>query len=273
MEAKKGGCDMKKQNICNIIATRSSDLICERFIYETTDVQREKVVSDAHTLGLIVKGGGKLLIGEKSLPLNEKCLFLVRRSVPFSIERADDMEYSYISFSGRRADELLERFGIRSDYTTLSLTEDIAPFWLDCLHHVKKETMDLLSESVLLYSLAHLPAAPIKSNSLTQKMIDLTADRFTDASFTITSIAKELRYDAKYLSFRFKKDQGISYTQYLRSLRIKHAVFLFEQGMTCVKNVSLLVGIHDPLYFSRIFKAEIGVSPSDYVKKVAQDDR
>jgi AraC-like DNA-binding protein len=61
---------------------------------------------------------------------------------------------------------------------------------------------------------------------------------------------------------------GVSYTDYLRSLRLKFAVSLFDRGLDSVKNVALLSGFTDPLYFSTVFKKHIGLSPKEYKEKM-----
>ena len=99
-------------------------------------------------------------------------------------------------------------------------------------------------------------------------MLMLTNDRFTEADFSLSLLAAELGYDAKYLSALFKKKRGIAFTQHLRDLRVRHALFLMEQGVVSVKNVAILSGFADPLYFSKIFTMSEGISPKDYIKKM-----
>ena len=62
----------------------------------------------------------------------------------------------------------------------------------------------------------------------------------------------------------------ISYSEYLRSFRLKHAISLFELGLSSVKNVAILSGFSDPLYFSTIFKKYIGISPKDFSKRCTE---
>ena len=60
----------------------------------------------------------------------------------------------------------------------------------------------------------------------------------------------------------------MSCSEYLRTVRIKHAVMLFDHGLDSVKNVALLSGFSDPLYFSSVFKAEVGISPKEYKERL-----
>ena len=86
---------------------------------------------------------------------------------------------------------------------------------------------------------------------------------------SISDIAKALKYDPKYLSALFKDKVGITFTEYLRDVRCRHAAFLFDEGINSVKSVAILSGFSDALYFSKIFKRETGISPTDYIKKAS----
>ena len=57
----------------------------------------------------------------------------------------------------------------------------------------------------------------------------------------------------------------MGFTEYLRLMRVRHAMMLMESGVTCVKNVAFLSGFSDPLYFSKVFAKLIGMSPREYI--------
>ena len=71
----------------------------------------------------------------------------------------------------------------------------------------------------------------------------------------------------KFSSEKLRGVTGYSPNEYLRVVRMKKAaeLFLTERNLT-VAEVSYKVGINDPLYFSKCFKAQFGVSPSAYQK-------
>jgi AraC-like DNA-binding protein len=41
-----------------------------------------------------------------------------------------------------------------------------------------------------------------------------------------------------------------------------------EEGVANVKNVALLSGFEDPLYFSKVFTASEGISPKVYIQNI-----
>lgn len=67
----------------------------------------------------------------------------------------------------------------------------------------------------------------------------------------------------------FKQVTTKSPMQYILNIRISNAVSLLESTDYNVTEISTIVGYDNPLYFSRIFKKQKGVSPSDYRKTLS----
>ena len=100
---------------------------------------------------------------------------------------------------------------------------------------------------------------------LVGEIVRITEESFHDPTLGIGPIAAALSYHPKYLSHLFKQRTGVGYSEYLRSVRLKYAITLFDRGIDSVKNVALLSGFSDPLYFSSVFKKSIGMSPREYI--------
>ena len=95
----------------------------------------------------------------------------------------------------------------------------------------------------------------------------MSEEHIRDPYLSLAQIATEIGYNPKYLSHYFKKKMNVTYSEYLRSFRFKYAISLFELGISSVKNVALLSGFSDPLYFSSTFKKAIGISPKEFILK------
>ena len=70
-----------------------------------------------------------------------------------------------------------------------------------------------------------------------------------------------------YYSIRFKKDTGMSFTEYLIWFRLNKAKKLLKKGKTSCKEIGMSVGYTDYVQFTKIFKKYIGVSPEIYRKQ------
>ena len=73
-----------------------------------------------------------------------------------------------------------------------------------------------------------------------------------------------------YFLKKFKEVTTKSPMQYILSIRISNAVTLLESTDYNVTEISTIIGYDNPLYFSRIFKKQKGVSPSDYRKQLSE---
>lgn len=70
-----------------------------------------------------------------------------------------------------------------------------------------------------------------------------------------------------YLSTRFKKETGVSFTEYLLTYRIDRAKELLRSSNASCKEIALSVGYEDYVQFSKMFKKYEGVSPGTYREK------
>lgn len=80
----------------------------------------------------------------------------------------------------------------------------------------------------------------------------------------IKKMADFCHLSTDYFSHQFKQATGSSPISFLNHLRIEHAKEMLLTENLTVSEISELVGYHDPLYFSRIFKKISGISPKMY---------
>lgn len=86
------------------------------------------------------------------------------------------------------------------------------------------------------------------------------------ANFTLGHLAQTVGVSSSYLSTLFKKETGLTITQYVTQIRIHKAKQLLEGTHLQVQAVAQHCGMVDRHYFSRIFKKETGMTPNQYRK-------
>ena len=259
---------MKVSNVCKFVAsTAFEELTVSRFIMETDASAMEKTQQLVENR-LVLVGGGNGEITVDGTPYSVKVgdVFFAFAEEVFSA-CGKEFWYHYIDFKGARASGLFKRFSVGAFHRLFHSHDSLLPLWKEGLARADDHNIDLVAESILLYTFSVLKANKTGVGEVTSEMLALTEKHFTDSELSLSSLAEQMGYNAKYLSTLFKKQTGFSYSEYLRSLRIKYAVTLFDHGIESVRNVAFLSGFSDPLYFSTVFKKDVGVSPKEYVKK------
>jgi len=81
------------------------------------------------------------------------------------------------------------------------------------------------------------------------------------------SLAEHNNVNRNRLSYVFRRHAGMGPAEYLVKYRITMAQEMLFTSDAPVQQIAQTVGIADPFYFSRVFKKQFGVSPTEYRAK------
>ena len=227
---------------------------------------------------LVTQGEGVFHNDRGSEPLRRGDVLVIPPAKLFAIENVNNIKYIYISYLGVRANILADEYKIDTCGSVFHGYERLIPMWKSAFdfHH---EITSLFCESIVLYTFAELgreifvSGKPKSPDSAAERIKNLIDERFTESDLDLDEISEALSYHPKYVSSVFSKTFNICISDYIRTLRIQHACTLIEQGLTSLKNISVLCGYEDSLYFSAVFKKQMGVSPKEYIQNVTQARR
>ena len=100
-----------------------------------------------------------------------------------------------------------------------------------------------------------------------QKVIDVIHQDITDENFGSVKLAQDLHISDSQLYRKLKGITGKSSAVFIRSIRLQKAKELILTTDRTISEISYDVGFNDPSWFSRTFKQEFGISPSEFKKK------
>ena len=116
----------------------------------------------------------------------------------------------------------------------------------------------------------------ITTNPLDKKFMEkfnkLLNERLTDPDLSLDELARELAVGRTVFFRKVKGVTGFTPNEYIRVMRLKKAAEMLAEGEYTVNDTAYSVGYNDPLYFSRCFKQQFGVSPSAYLKGERRQD-
>lgn len=88
-----------------------------------------------------------------------------------------------------------------------------------------------------------------------------------DCDATVDMLADRLRISRTALSAKCKTYFSLTPNEVIRDVRLRKAVELMKTTDMNIQQISIEIGIADQRYFSRVFKAKYGVTPSEYRNK------
>lgn len=137
---------------------------------------------------------------------------------------------------------------------------------------MKSGTYDYLlkpiKKSQLWEALEHLTQKLPGNIKLTEDVTMSKTISFMEENFTsniqLAHVAEAVFLHPNYLSALFSKKMGLTFRDYLRTLRINHAKKLIQETNLSVNEIAEQSGFKDSTHFFRVFKSVTGVTPRKY---------
>jgi AraC-like DNA-binding protein len=182
----------------------------------------------------------------------------------------------YVGFKGPGIDNILKFGFISTDEPVINIGEDdvIIQILKDILEAVDEEKSGYQQEAsgAVLHLLGHI--LRIKKNesfrgenteNLVRKAKFIMMQNLTQ-NINIEEIANTLTVGYSRFRKEFKKYTGMSPAHYHNELRLQEARKMLAFTEKSIKQISIELGYESDFYFSRLFRAKTGNSPSEFRK-------
>lgn len=108
-------------------------------------------------------------------------------------------------------------------------------------------------------------------NPLAEKARKYVVEHIEDC-ISLQETAEYVGVSAGYLSTIFKREFNQSFVDYVNETKMEYACRYLEEGNQMVMEIAYRLGYENAYYFSKVFRKYIGMSPTDYQRRM-QDEK
>jgi len=251
------------------------------------------LVRDHFLVHFIKSGKGKLYLHNTVYEVQSGNCFLIypNQIAYYQADTQDPWEYYWLGICGFKAEGILQTIGFHYNRTVIpfknheifptitALTEtgvryenDEATVYLEMGSLVRKILYCLMDDNRIKNEASYMKpnedSMKVMGNgNYADQHVNIVAKIIQNSysqNIKVEDIAEKLNINRSYLSAIFKKNTGLAIKEFLTNYRIEQSCVMLRDKHKLVAEISSAVGYDDPLYFSRLFKKQVGCSPSEY---------
>lgn len=99
-----------------------------------------------------------------------------------------------------------------------------------------------------------------------EKAVKIVEENMNNTDFTVEAFGKELAMSRSFLYKKLMAITGLGPAEFIRTIRLKRGKALLERSQMHISEIAYTVGFNSLKSFTMNFKAEFGVTPSEYRK-------
>lgn len=225
----------------------------------------------------IAAGKGHFFLNgkEEMIDAGHMILYKPREMQRYVYYGTDQTEVYWVHFTGNNVKNILKEYhlfesgqiiqtGNSTEYHQI-FRKMIQELQLTRPHY--EEYLSLLLRELFLLISRQAPVGTSSQNRILQKEVEKAAQYFNEhfaEDLSIEEYAVSKHLSTCWFIRSFKRYNGLTPMQYILNLRITNAKTLLRTTTYSVAEVAAIVGYDNPLYFSRLFKKQTGLPPSEF---------
>lgn len=104
----------------------------------------------------------------------------------------------------------------------------------------------------------------VQDRQFLEKLTELMERHMDNGDLVVDDLVREMAVSRSVFFKKLKSLTGLAPVEFIKEMRVKRAAQLIETGEFNMTQISYMVGINDPRYFSKCFKQRFGMTPTEY---------
>ena len=240
-----------------------------------------KDTRDYYLIHFVTRGKGTYRVGQRIFHLSANDGFLITpgTTIVHTADKKEPWDLCWVAFFGRRAAALLEKAGLDEEHLIFHYDKD--DFLENCIKNIYNESRtgkNIASITGYFYLFAGRLIELHEEKEKKEPDI-VSFSRFDDAviyirrnirsRITIENLANYMRLDTSQVYRIFKKNTGMSPHCFITRMRMDKACEMLEKTDLPVKEIAEWMDYEYQSHFTKQFRKETGLSPSEYRERIA----
>jgi ligand-binding sensor domain-containing protein/signal transduction histidine kinase/AraC-like DNA-binding protein len=151
-------------------------------------------------------------------------------------------------------------------YITKPFSQDMLYLTVNNIIDTKFKYSNYYKNTVLKY-IDNQDDTQIAEIDFLQSFIAMVEEDMSDSDLNIDNLCQKMGMSRTKLYHKIKLSTGMPISDFIRTLRLKKAASLLLKDDVTIAEAMYQVGIHTHSYFTKAFKIEYGVTPSQFIKQ------
>ena len=185
----------------------------------------------------------------------------------------NDIRYSYIPIillTAKASEEhQLEGLSVGADdYITKPFNMEVLKLRINKIIEMNVKRQEIFNQDIKIEP-SRITITPL-DQQLVEKAIQIVENNISETEFSVEELASSLNISRSYFYKKMIKITGKKPIEFIRTIRMKRAQQLLTESQMQVSEIAYTLGYNSPKIFSKHFKEEFNISPSEFIRQQAE---
>ncbi len=240
-----------------------------KIIYSIFQIEKgqSEFTPKEHSYWLILSGNGQISSNNCTFFLSSHDILEIPPNQTCHVSCYENMQIGLMSLPGFLSPNTLLQ---HKKYDDTEIIRKIFFFALDFqgFHHEAVPNMMYHINNLMYTALCKTGLRDYRINPQIAHALNELNKHYLEPDYDFNAVIAASSYSTSHFHKLFHETTGASPIGWIHIHRIEHAKYLLKQPQkTSIKEIALACGYTDAYYFSRVFRKQTGMSPSEYALK------